>query len=278
MPIFSKSIKRGMTFAIAGTMAFSGLLAETSNAYAFDEEAALSQDMSSETAFEIGARAYRNGDTQEAIPALEFAARLGHVLAIWKLGRMYADGDGVERDDLKAFEYFRALADDHADDNPRRPGAQLVSDAFMAIASYYSTGIPNSTVGRNVGYAADLVRHAATYFGDPVAQHQMAMMYLRGEGVDQSSTRAVRWLMLAANEHHVGSQGELGRILWLGEDVPRRAVDGLMWLQIASQNPLNRDDLWISGFYNEAFAAATDGQRESAIHKANRWRSRNTPE
>lgn len=242
--------------------------------WSFDPQEAVASNMSSDDAFRIGARAYNDGNTDDAVPALEFAARLGHALALWKLGRMYQDGDGVERDDVKAFEYFSRLADDHADDNPGRPASRIISDAFVAIANYYSSGIPNSSVGRNMGHAADLIKHAATYFGDPTAQHKMALMYLRGEGVERSPTRAVRWLMLAAKEHHVGAQGELGRILWDGEDVPRRPVEGLTWLYIASQNPLNRDDQWIHGYFNEAYAAATDRQRERALRRAERWRAR----
>jgi exopolysaccharide production negative regulator len=278
MRISSRPVIRTWIFGLTGAIAFVGLPVLSLPAHAFSEQVALAENMSPEDAFRIGAQAYRAGDANEAVPALEFAARLGHPLALWRLGKMYAAGDGVERDDLKAFQYFQQLADNYADDNPRRPAARIVADAFMAIANYYTTGIPNTAVGRNIGYAADLVRHAATYFGDTSAQYQMAMMYIRGEGVEQSGTRAVRWLMLAAKEHHVGSQGELGRILWLGEDVPRRPIEGLMWLQIASQNPLNRENQWISGFYDEAFAAATDSQRSAAVEKAERWRARNIPE
>ncbi len=269
---------RTLILGLTGAIVFAGMPILLPPAHAFSEQAALDENMSPEDAFRIGAQAYRAGDANEAVPALEFAARLGHPLALWRLGKMYAAGDGVERDDLKAFQYFRQLADNYADDNPSRPASRIVADAFMAIANYYTTGIPNTAVGRNIGYAADLIRHAATYFGDTSAQYQMAMMYIRGEGVEQSGTRAVRWLMLAAKEFHVGSQGELGRILWLGEGVPRRPVEGLMWLQIASQNPLNREDQWILGFYNEAFSAATDSERGAATEKAERWRARNTPE
>jgi TPR repeat protein len=31
-------------------------------------------------------------------------------VAQWKLGRMYADGEGVPRDDLRAFNYFSQIA------------------------------------------------------------------------------------------------------------------------------------------------------------------------
>src|SRR5271167_4276284 len=38
-----------------------------------------------------------------SISALEYAAEGGHPLAQWKLGRMYADGNGVAQNDLRAF-------------------------------------------------------------------------------------------------------------------------------------------------------------------------------
>jgi hypothetical protein len=44
----------------------------------------------------------------------------GDVVAQWKLGRMYAAGDCVKKDDLRAFEYFRGIADAHISDKPVR--------------------------------------------------------------------------------------------------------------------------------------------------------------
>jgi len=55
-------------------------------------------------AFQSGTRALRAGDTKNGVNALEYAAANGHTVAQWKLGRMYADGDGVKHDDLRAFE------------------------------------------------------------------------------------------------------------------------------------------------------------------------------
>src|SRR5215217_9071707 len=69
-------------------------------------------------AFRDAVRDYNAGDKEGAVQALAYAAGEGHALALWKLGRMYADGDGVQHDDLKAFEYFSRLADQHADESP----------------------------------------------------------------------------------------------------------------------------------------------------------------
>src|SRR5207245_512315 len=97
-------------------------------------------------AFQTGAQALRTGDTKAALDALEYAARNGEVAALWKLGRMHADGDGVKQNDLRAFDYFRTLADSHADETPGTRPAVFVAKAFVAIGSYYLTGISNSDV------------------------------------------------------------------------------------------------------------------------------------
>ena len=49
-----------------------------------------------------------------SLNSLQYAAEGGHPVAQWKLGRMYADGDGVIQDDLRAFEYFSRIANAHA--------------------------------------------------------------------------------------------------------------------------------------------------------------------
>ena len=69
-------------------------------------------------AFKSGTQAYLAGEKAKALTELRYAAEQGHALAQWKLGRMYADGDGVKQDDLKAFEYFSKLASDYAEEQP----------------------------------------------------------------------------------------------------------------------------------------------------------------
>src|ERR671932_13610 len=65
---------------------------------------------SASDAMRTAARDLNSGDTVGAIQALEFAAKEGNPLAQWKLGRMYATGEGVAPDDQKAFEYFSKIA------------------------------------------------------------------------------------------------------------------------------------------------------------------------
>jgi TPR repeat protein len=71
-----------------------------------------------------------------SLTALQYAAEGGHPIAQWKLGRMYASGDGVAQDDMRAFEYFSRIANAHAEDSPSAPQAQIVANAFVALGRY----------------------------------------------------------------------------------------------------------------------------------------------
>ncbi|HEY8215222.1 MAG TPA: sel1 repeat family protein, partial [Methylocystis sp.] len=74
-------------------------------------------------ALRAGLESYHAGDPATSVAALRYAAEGGEPLAKWKLGRMYAEGDGVAKDDYKAFKMFSEIADAHADDSPTEPNA-----------------------------------------------------------------------------------------------------------------------------------------------------------
>jgi hypothetical protein len=97
-------------------------------------------------AFRSGTKALRVGEKEKALSSLQYAAENGHALAQWKLGRMYAEGDGVPRSDLRAFQYFSRIADSHAEDSPDVPQARFVANAFVQLGHYYLEGIPGSNV------------------------------------------------------------------------------------------------------------------------------------
>src|SRR5262249_11388222 len=60
-----------------------------------------------------GAGAPLRGDAN-SINSLEYAAEKGEPAAQWRLGHMYAKGDGVPRSDVRAFAYFGKIANSHA--------------------------------------------------------------------------------------------------------------------------------------------------------------------
>jgi TPR repeat protein len=200
---------------------------------------------------------------------LQYAAEQGQPIAQWKLGRMYADGDGVPRDDLRAFNYFNQIANSHPDEAPGTPQARFVANAFVALGGYYVTGIPNSSVKPDPRHARDLYAFAASYLGDADAQYRLGRMLLEGEGGAKDATQAVRWLKLAADKGHYQSQALLGVTLLKGQDIPRQAPRGLMYLTIARDAA--PQDKTVADLQASAFAQATDEERAIALSYLEAW-------
>ena len=221
-------------------------------------------------AFRNATEELKSGQKSRAVTSLQYAAQHGHGVALWQLGRMYADGDGVARDDVRAFEYFQQFADRHADDNPGAPRSRFVAHAFVALGQYYLEGIPNSAVTASPERARRMFAHAASYFGDPEAQYQLATLYLEGNGVGRDAKRAVPWLVLAANKGHYKSQAVLGRILFRGEHGARQRASGLMWLTVACDGP-GAKVAWIAELRETAVKQASDDERALALIMLQRW-------
>jgi TPR repeat protein len=214
--------------------------------------------------------ALKTGEKMRAVTSLQYAADHGHGFALWQLGRMYAEGDGVKRDDYRAFEYFQKFADTHADDNPATPRARFVANAFVSLGQYYLEGIPNTAVPQSPELARRMFAHAASYFGDPDAQYHLAALYLDGNGVARDPKRAVPWLVLAANKGHYKSQAVLGRIMFNGEHGIRQRASGLMWLTIACDGPGAKEP-WIAKLRETSVQQASDDERALALILLKRW-------
>ncbi len=200
-----------------------------------------------------------------SLTSLQYAAEGGHPIAQWKLGRMYADGDGVTQDDLRAFEYFSRIANAHAEDSPSAPQAAIVANAFVALGRYYLNGIPNSKIKSDPERAREMFSYAASYFGNADAQ------YLRGVGSSRDDFRyGARWLGLAAQKGQHQAQALLGQMLFNGDQLPRQAARGLMWLTLARDSAAP-DETWIKESYNKAIAKASDDDRAMALQMLEHW-------
>jgi len=213
-------------------------------------------------AFTKGMKGYNAGDKADAVRAFAYAAAQGHVMSCWKLARMYAEGDGVPRDDLKAFEYYSRTADADTDEGSGSPNARFIANAYVALGTYFLDGIPNTYVKADPVRARDLFKYAASLFGDPDAQYNLARMLADGTGGPKDIRDAVRWLNLAAEKNHRPSQALLGHILFTGNGVPRQAAQGLMWLSLARQGADPAKDAWITQLRDQAFAAANENERQ----------------
>ena len=221
-------------------------------------------------AFRSGAHWLKTGETVKAVNSHEYAAEKGHALAQWKLGRMYAEGDGVAQNDLKAFDYFRRIANGHAEDNPDTPQARFVANAFVALGHYYLEGIPKTEIKRDPDRAREMFAYAASYFRDPDAQYYLARLYLNGNGAPHDPRQAARWFGLSAQKGQCEAQAMLGAMLFEGDHVPRQAARGLMWLALAKDSA-RADQAWITKLYDSAVQQASEDERALAAVYLRRW-------
>ncbi len=206
-----------------------------------------------------------------SLTSLQYAAEGGHPIAQWKLGRMYADGNGVLQDDLRAFEYFSRIANAHAEDSPSAPQATIVANAFVALGRYYLSGIPNSKVKSDPERAREMFSYAASYFGNADAQYDLARLYLRSAGSSRDDFRyGARWLGLAAQKGQHQAQAMLGQMLFNGDQLPRQPARGLMWLTLARDSATS-EETWIKESYNKAIARASEDDRAMALQMLEHW-------
>jgi uncharacterized protein len=219
--------------------------------------------------FRSGTQLLRQGKIDQAVMELEYAAEQGVPGAIWKLGRMYADGDGVKMNKARALDYFRRLTTMHAADSSGTPNARFVANAFVTLGLYYLEGI-QGTLKPDANIARDMFNYAASYFADPEAQYYLARLYLTGKGTPKDAITAARWLQLSAEKGDHRAQALLGGMLFKGEQVSRQAARGLFWL-IVAKDAAGPDEAWITDMYSTAVAQASDNERALAHKYLEDW-------
>lgn len=250
-----------LAFAIVGT---GGLSAKTVKHY-----------QSAVDAYQVGMSEIRKGRIKAAIPALEYAADRKILVAQLQLARIYAAGKLLPKDKARAFHYYQDLADRLAETNPYHEFTEIAAEAFVAIAGYYNTGLPELLLRPNYREAARLYHHAATLFRDPIAQYKLAGMYLAGRGVAKNTKTAAQWLLNAAKKGHSQSQTMLGLILWTGQGgVKKDPSQGLALLYLATKSAFKTDRAKFEGDYHKALNKASKTIRRRAGRIVRQWKRR----
>ena len=256
----------GMLVALLGGFGF-GLGLAPWPVFAFDGTTS-NASLTPSDALRSTTRPPEGGSKAKEFSALQYAADQGHLVAQWKVGRMYADGDGVPQNDLRAFDYFSQIANTYPDENPGSPRARFVAGAFVALGRYYLAGIPNSEIKPDPVRAREMFSYAASFFGDPDAQYQLGRLYL--DGTPSDPRQAARWFHAAATKGDCRAEAVLGDLLFQGQRVPRQAARGLMWLTL-SKECAGPEDSWIKPLYDNAFRRASDDERAMAVVYLEGW-------
>lgn len=204
------------------------------------------------------------------LSALENAAEAGQPLALWQLGTMYENGEGVDKDPARAFGYFAQIANQHADTPPRGIEADIVAQSFVKVGDYYRDGLPDAGIGQDLRESFRMLQHAASYFGDADAQYRLGLLYQEEASLGGSAIQSARWFSLAARKGHCLAQAHLGDLLFNGgEGIEPHALDGLMWLNIAHANcGASMEGASVEELFNRAVSVASPDVRADAAELA----------
>jgi uncharacterized protein len=231
---------------------------------------------SPKAAFEQGLNAYKSGQYEIAVPALEEAAKTGsesnQFFADFYLARIYSDASGGKADRAKAYELFRKLADENADADPDEGHrAPFVAKALTALAGYLRTGVPELGVKPDIDRAVEYLQNAATSFGDQEAQFELAKTYLT-RGGDDDIKLGKHFLSVLARDGFANAQAFLADMYWRGRYVKKDDQRALALITMAAENASLHDRAGIDAVHQTIYCGTTPALRAQADSLAQIWR------
>jgi len=239
MEYFSLASQRGhldaRVFALGDPSKGVAVTAET-----LHEMEELAEAGSSLGAYLVGDYYEEAGDSVQAVKWYELAAMRGHPPAECQIGRMYKNGDGVEKDAEKACQWLlRAVEGRNLEAavllaDMAIKGEGMEQDKAFGISLFRSAALSGHEYARtryceekgrafsflwaakSLGYGEDLrgdpidyLRKAAL-FGDVESQLHLAQAYREGSGILQDDVEALAWASVAASR---GNRSELDRCM-----------------------------------------------------------------
>ncbi len=136
--------------------------------------------------FEQSLAAHERQDYRTAFAGFKKLAEQGHAGAQGNLGFMYANGQGVPKEERQAMAWFHKAAE------------QGDAGAQYNLGVMYRDGLG---VPKDEQQAVALFRKAAKQ-GDASAQFNLAVMYYNGQSVPKDEQSAYFWLLLASAQGH----------------------------------------------------------------------------
>ena len=183
------------------------------------------------------------------------AAEQGYANAQYNLGWMYANGEGVSKDDNEAVKWYRKAAeqgDAHAqnslgmmygfgrgvpkDDSEsakwyRKAAEQGLAQAQLMLGLMYRNG---RGVTQDDYEAVRLYRKAAEQ-GEKYAQFNLGMMYDEGRGVTKDESEAAKWYRKSAEQGYARAQNYLGMMYAIGRGVAKDESKAVKWFRKSAE-------------------------------------------
>lgn len=159
----------------------------------------------------------------KAVAEIERLAKKRYAPAMYRFGMLCREGDGVERDEERAFALVQAAAE------------KLYGPAMYEIARMYIDG---GRLGRDPKKGFRMMRNAAQR-GSQDAQFFLGASYERGAGIEKDPEAAQRYFRLCAAGGVALCRLRLAMLLiGRGEPSERDYVQGLAWCELAADQGL----------------------------------------
>lgn len=145
-------------------------------------------------------RAIESGRHSQAAQILQPLAQNGNVIAQFRLGALYYQGQGVPEDEKQAIYWWKKAA------------AQGYAEAMYQLGSAFLLGTQAAKIVPDPDREAAMWYFQAASAGHAEAQYHLGLLFLAGKGVIDSRPEAARWMRKAAAQGHQEARNALRSI------------------------------------------------------------------
>lgn len=207
------------------------------------------EDMALELLLYKGETAYKNGDIKRAAHFFKSAAERGHPMGMYALARVYQYGDlgeidlekaekwhyqAARHDVIPAQYHYAKLLWDKDQWEESFPWMEKAARGDLAMAQHdlalmYEEGLG---VEASMENAAEWYLKAAENGAVP-AQFKLVKMYINGNGVEQNHAEAFKWALKAAESKDPNAKYLLGYMYYSGTGTVKSPEMAEIWLEEA---------------------------------------------
>ncbi len=198
----------------------------------------------------------------------------------YMLARCFADGNGVTKDEVAAFNWYRKAAEQGHDDAQNSlgvcyaKGVGVAKNEQEAVKWYCKAAEQGYADAQNslgvcyakgVGVAKDEQEAVKWYCmaaeqGHADAQNSLGVCYAKGVGVAKNEQEAVKWYCKAAEQGHVDAQNNLGRCYNYGRGIAKDEQEAVKWYRKAAEQGHAAAQHNLGRCYQQGVGVAKDAQ------------------
>ncbi len=194
--------------------------------------------------FEQSFAAYERKDYRTAFAGYKKLAEQGGASAQYNLGQMYANGQGVPKDEQQAVAWYRKAAEQ----------GLAMAQYNLGVMYDKGRGVPKDEQQAVAWYRKAAEQELA------MAQNNLGVTYRDGEGVPKDDQQAVVWYRKAAEQGYASAQANLGEMYRDGQGVPKDEQQAAAWYRKAAEQGLARAQFNLGLMYAKGLGVPKDEQ------------------